>query len=474
MKRRYPYPVWVVAALASTSLTACATPQGAMPEPLARQATFTQATPAQVAVQPEVAWWRALNDPLLNELVERALTTNRDLLAAEADVRRARALANVQRWSLLPVGGVAAAYSRDRVTQPAVVETDTFAVGADVAWEVDVFGRLRAGARAADAEALAFDEARRGVQVAIAASTAQAYVNLRGAQARRAAARENAEAQRQTLTRTDAVREAGRGSRLDVARAREQLESTEAALAALDADVAAARDALHVLTGGMSPELETRVLADAAIPQAPATLAVGSPEDLLRRRPDIRQAEAQLQAATARVRAAQVDWWPRLTLVGGASLTAASFGDLGQDEGFGFSIGPRIDWPALDFRRNQLRTEAARAGAEAQFLRYDQAILSGVRDVETSLSTLDAGARSARRAAAAASSAREAAELSRLRYREGADPFFSVLDAERRQFDAEDRLAVARTIEALAYVRLNQALGVGWSDAPRTQVATAP
>lgn len=461
MTRRFSHAA--LAPFAALLLVGCAhapfQPQAAAtPVPSA----FERADPAAASAQPDAAWWRAMNDPTLDALVERALKANRDILVAEAELQRARSLARVERWTLLPTGGAGAGHSRDRIADGSgAIEDDAVSIGADVSWEVDLFGRLRANARAAEADSSAVAETARGVRVAIAAETASTYLSLRGAQARLAAAETNARLQADTLKLTEALEQAGRANRLDVARAREQLSTTRSAIAGLQAEVAADLDALDVLTATLSAELKAALTSPADLPPPPTRYGVGDPETLLKLRPDIRRAEARLRAATARVRSAQVDWWPRLTFTGTAGWLASSLGDLGSD-GFSYSIGPRIDWPALDFRRNQLRLEAARWGAEAEFLRYDQAVLSGVREVDTSIAALTASSRVVADLEEAARAAREAAELSRVRWREGIDPFLTVLDAERRLAEAEDRLAVARTRQGLAYVQLGRSLGAGW------------
>ena len=461
MTRRFSHAA--VAPFAALLLVGCAhapfQPQAAaIPVPPA----FERADPAAAADQPDAAWWRALGEPTLDALVQRALNANRDILVAEAELQRARSLARVERWSMLPFGGSGGGYGRERIADgTGAVEADAWSLDSDVAWEADLFGRLRANARAAEADSAAFLEAARGARVAIAADTASTYLSLRGAQARLAAAETNARLQGDTLKLTEALEEAGRANRLDVARAREQLSTTRSAIAGLQAEIAADLDALDVLTATLSPELKTALAAPADLPPPPATYGVGDPETLLKLRPDIRRAEARLRAATARVRSAQVEWWPRLTFTGTAGWLASSLGDIGSD-GFSYSIGPRIDWPALDFRRNQLRLEAARWGAEAEFLRYDKAVLSGVREVDTAIAALNASSRVVADLEEAARAAREAADLSRVRWREGIDPFLTVLDAERRLAEAEDRLAVARTRQGLAYVQLGRSLGAGW------------
>jgi len=441
-------------------LAACATDPTPEAAPSLRtlQPEFATAPAEQSA--PETEWWRGFGDATLDRLVTRALVENRDLLVAEAEVRQARAIAGIEGWRLLPSANVTASGGHTRDINP-VVEQDFAAAGASISWELDVFGRLRHGARAAGREALSVEEARRGVRVTIAAETAVAYATLRGAQARLQAAQANAEAQRQTVIRIEALREAGRGSPFDVARAREQYETTAAQVATIEGGLSAARNALDVLVMGIPEDID---LALAPVPAPPTRFGLGSPEDLLQRRPDIRRARAVLEAATARTQAARVDWWPRISLFGVANWIGAGFDAVGDSDGFSFTVGPRIDWPALDFRRNMLRTEAARANAEAEFYRYDQIVYAAVRDVETSFTNLQAASRSTEGLTRAAEAAREAARISRLRYREGMESFFSVLDAERRLAEAEDRLALASTQRAIAYARLSQALGAGWSD----------
>jgi NodT family efflux transporter outer membrane factor (OMF) lipoprotein len=470
----------LLAASASLAAVGCAsTPLPDFGDATAAPAAFTEAGPASSAAVDD-AWWRALNDPTLDALVAQALAENRDLAAAEAELDRARALAAVQGWTLLPFGGVSFEASRGRSaaaldggTEP-YPDTDLFSAGLEASWEADVFGRLRASTRAARADAEAVNAARRGVAAAVAAETAAAYVALRGAEARLAAARSNAETQQETLRLTEDLRNAGRASGLDVARAREQLAATQAAIPDIEADRAAAGYALDILIGGAPGAAATTVAAPAAIPAPPASVGLGSPEELLQRRPDIVNAARRLDAATARVAAARVDWWPRVTLLGGAGFTSFDLSDLGDEPGFSYSIGPRIDWPALDIRRNQLRTQAARAGAEAEFARYDQTVASGLAEVETALTALAAGRRASALAGEAAAAAQEAADLARLRYESGLDPFIQVLDAERRLAEAEDRSAQAATAAAIAYVRLGQALGAGWQAAePELEVASS-
>jgi len=435
----------------------------------ALQAAEASAAPPPLAAltldpaAPRTDWWAGLQDPLLDQVMTYALRRNRDLKAAEADVRRARALAKVEGWSLLPTGSIGLGGGRQRDAQ---WDRDGDFVAADgaIAWEADVFGRLRNGARAARLDAISVDEARRGVMTAIVAQIASTYVELRGAQVRLAATESNAAAQAANLRLTEVMRDAGRSTPLDVMRAKAQLESTQSLAPLLRAQIDGAIAALDVLAAGLPPELTAALRAQGAVPEPPQRLAIGTPQELLRRRPDIRQAEARLQAAQARTKAARVDWWPRLSFVGQASSIGPDFSDLGRHAGFSFLVGPRIDWPALDFRRNALRLQAAKAGAEAEYERYENLVLGGARDLDAALANLGGALQSEARLQESVDAARRAAEISRLRYREGAESSFAVLDAERSLAGFEDSLAVARTRSALAYIRVGQALGAGWSD----------
>jgi outer membrane protein TolC len=152
--------------------------------------------------------------------------------------------------------------------------------------------------------------------------------------------------------------------------------------------------------------------------------------------------------------------------VASASALAGQFSELGDNRGFSFTIGPRVDWPALDFRRNHLRLQAARAGADAEYERYEKLVLAGARDLDASLADLAGALQAEASLVTAVDAARRAAAISRLRNREGAESFFAVLDAERTLAGFEDSLAVARARSALAYIRLGQAVGAGWSDDP--------
>lgn len=469
----------LVLALALPALAACAGNYREFLHPPTTQTPqiYAEAGAADVRA-PDDAWWRALNDPVLDQLVAHALQQNWDARAAEAELRRARAVARLQGWTLWPTGSLSlnARRQRDAATTingpvtpipPPNDDTDYFSANLQASWEPDLFGRLRGDVRAAESDALSVEAAHRGILVAVASEVAAQYVAVRSAQARLIAARGNVESQRETLRLTEALREAGNGTRLDAARAREQLSATEASAATLEGDVRTALYGLSVALGVGGRELVATLVEPAPIPTPPESFGVGSPEDLLRRRPDIVQAEQNLVAAAQRA-AQRGDWWPRITLIGGASLTAFSTDALSSDSAFGFSIGPQIDWSLLDMRRNMLRQNAREALAEVEYERFDRAVAAGLADVESALAAYAAARRAAGFARTGAEAAREAADLARLRYREGVDPFLQALDAERRQAEAEDRRAIADAQAATAYIRLGQALGAGWASAPET------
>lgn len=462
----------LAAASMAALLTGCATSPDPTQTPLAVRTAFENAGAADAAQAPDAAWWQAFEDPLLDNLIAQAMGANRDLRAAEADLKQARANARLARAAGGPVGALDLGAGREK--DPQFGSDGSFATtNLQASWELDVFGRIRASTAVAEADALTYEAARRGVMTVLAAEISSTYADLRGAQGRLAAAKANVEAQRETHRLTETLREGGRATQLEVMRAETSLQGLVATLPRIEAQIETDIANLDLLTAGLSPQAKAALRAPGAVSAPPARLTIGSPDDLLRRRPDLQQAQARVEAAVSRVRVARVDWWPRISLVASAGLYGEDAGSWSNDDAFSYSIGPRIDWPALDVRRNALRLEAAQAGAEAQFARYDQAVLTAVRDVEAALTRFDAARRSEAASNVAAQSARRAAEVSRLRYREGVDAFFNVLDAQRTLALADDNLAVARSELALAYVGVGQALGVGWSETPQAVTASA-
>ncbi|MGH8515026.1 MAG: efflux transporter outer membrane subunit, partial [Gammaproteobacteria bacterium] len=263
----------------------------------------------------EISWWRGFNDDKLNHLVGLALAGNHDLRIATARVREARALWSEAEFDRFPTVTSQGTYARQRSSETLAAgapdrDRDLYNVGFDASWELDFFGRVRRSLEAVSADVQAQEASRRDVIVSLLSELARNYVELRGAQNQLAVARRNAENQRETLNLTLAVLEGGRGTELDTSRARAQLTSTLATIPPLETAIKGAIYRLGVLTGQQPTALEQELAEPAPLPRLPQIVSLGQPEDLLRRRPDIRIAERNLAAATARIGVATAELFP--------------------------------------------------------------------------------------------------------------------------------------------------------------------
>ena len=428
-------------------------------------ASLTNTAPGETAI----TWWQGFNDARLNSLVERALATNQDLRIATARVRQARALRTETVLGAAPIVTTEGGYTKQTSSKDAARglprpqrELELFDAGFDATWELDLFGRVRRSIQASTAQVAAAEEERRDVLVSLISEVARNYFELRGAQHELAVARKNAENQGQTLELTEAKRRAGRAADLDVARARSLLNSTLAILPPLEAAVKHALHRLGVLTGQEPTALAATLEEAQPMPALPALVDIGTPEQLLRRRADIRAAERTLSAATARVGIATADLFPRVAFNGRIGLQSSDVSGLFKAGADSYSFGPRITWAALDLGRVRARIKAAGAQADAELAFYEKTVLTALEETENAL--VDFGRALARRdyLAASAQAAAQAAGLANDRYRGGIADFLTVLDAQRTQLSVEGQLAESQTRTATALVAVYKALGGGW------------
>jgi outer membrane protein, multidrug efflux system len=432
---------------------------------------FTHAAAAiYTEAEAEVEFWRGFDDPLLPTLVNDAFIANHDLRAAVARYERANALYRHARLDRLPTvtAGATAADVRASAAQlPGATreqrDENSYELRADAAWELDLFGRVRRAIEAKRALADASAAEVAAVQVALAGELVRSYFELRGLQAQLRVARDNAANQAGSLRYVDARLEAGRGIELDVLRARAQLEGTRARIPALEAEIAVEMHRIAVLTGREPGALITTLAAPAPMPSLPLQVPVGTPGDLLRRRPDIYVAERRLAAATARIGVAAADLFPRLTLGGLVGSQAADVGALFELDSEMRLIALGIDWSFLDVGRVRARIAAADAGAVAHLEDYQQAVLLALEETENAMVRFARARQEQAHLEQAAEASAAATRHARLRFDGGAADFLHVLDAERVQLEAEDRLAVGRTRTATTLVALYRSLAGGWA-----------
>jgi NodT family efflux transporter outer membrane factor (OMF) lipoprotein len=409
-------------------------------------------------------WWRGLGDPLLTELVEEALRASPDLRSAQSRLREARARRTVAASGYYPEVGVSADARRSRLSgesgEGATVEL--YRAGFDASWELDVFGGTRRGVEAADADLQAAAARLADTQVTLVAEVAASYVEVRAQQALIRIARENLASQSETLQLTEWREQAGLASAQDVEQARTNRERTRAAIPSLETSLAEAGHRLDVLLGLAPGTLHARLAASEYRVTVPDRVAVGIPADTLRQRPDVRAAERDLAAETARVGVAEAARYPSFALSGSIGLEALSLGALDSGDAGVSSLLGGIAAPVFDAGRLRSQVEIQDARREQAQVAYEQAVLGALEDVENALVSLTRSQERDAALAVAVDSARTASSLARSRYSAGLIDFQSVLDTDRTVLAVEESLARTRADGVLALVRLYKSLGGGW------------
>lgn len=414
---------------------------------------------------PPADWWRLFDDPALDGLVTEALAANKDVAVARANLAQVRASLSESRAGRLPSTTTTAGAQRVRAQNGATgdyAEGDAFSAGFDVAYEIDLFGRVGRSIEAARADTDAAQAALEVTRVSVAAETARAYADACSAGAQLEIANQTARLQQQTYDLTRRMLDVGQGSAMDVASAAALVETTRAAIPTLETARAAALFRLAVLTGRPPAEAPQIARLCKTIPQVASAIPVGDGASLLKRRPDVRQAERQLAAATARIGVATASLYPTVTLGGGIATSGARAGDLGDD--FTFNIGPLVRWSFPNLAVAKSRVAQADAAAQGALATFEKANLVALQETETAL---DQYARELQRRAAltrARDQSATAARLARQRYDAGVDSFLQVLDAERTQAGLEAQLAQSEALVATYQVAVFKALAGGWDD----------
>ncbi len=446
-------------------------------------AAFAPAVPsAAQAAAPAPAidytiWWQSLGDPKLDDLVKRAIATNPQLEIALARLQQARTTEAVISGGALPVADVAGGAGRGtgsnsvrgRVPPPLNAATNTaglkeitHVVGFDAGWELDLFGRYRRAIEAAHYDREAAAEARNAVLLTLISDVARAYIDLRGLQVRLAVAQRNVETAQQTV---DVVRtrfNRGLTNEFDLVLAQRQLATFQALIPPLMAGIAADIHRIAVLLGQYPEELTAELSPPGAIPAPPQQVQPGLPVELLRRRPDIREAERELAAATARIGVATADLFPRLWVTGAAGLQGQGLGRTPVSNTGIWSIGLAAYWPLLDFGTLDALIEVQEYQTHELLVSYKLTILSAVEEVDDAIAAYSADQEQLRSLSDALLTSRRAVALATERYDRGLTDFLNVLDAERQEYQLEDQYAAAQEATTLQFVALYKGLGGGW------------
>ena len=421
---------------------------------------WTRATPAEA--QPRGEWWKAFNDPALDELIARADRGNTELQVAAARLAQAQASLKAANADRLPFLGLGAAAFRERglpdlpAGSPPVTLTT---VGATLGYEADLFGRLASAAKAAKLDAQSREGLVQSTRLAVQATVAQTYLALRAVDTERALVRGTVTTYLETLKLTERRFGAGDVAELDVTRARTEVAATESEALALDRRRAELEHALAVLVGEPASTFQLRESAwDTALPIVPA----GVPGTVLARRPDVSAAQLSLMAAQQRVGVAKAAWFPSVTLTATGGQASTDISDLFKWSARAWTVGALLSMPIFDGGRRQAGIDNASAEMDIAVARYREQVLGAFRDVEDQLSALHLLAEQADAQARAVTAASRTTALSGTRYRNGLVSQLELLDAQRSELRNRRQALAVRSAQYQATVGLVRALGGGW------------
>lgn len=478
--RRQPAAILIVMALVMASGCAAVGPDYVAPKLAAPETWHTKLEDGLRArpVEPkELAnWWQTLNDATLSRLIRQAVAGNLDLMDARARVRESRANRDISKAGLFPTIDTVGSFKKSRSSEDSGggTERDLSAVGFDAAWELDVFGGIRRSVEAATADLQASDEDLRDVLVSLLAEVALNYVDVRTFQTRIAVAEQNLTAQQETYQLTLWRRQAGLTAELAVQQAKYNLEATRSQIPTLRTGLEAAMNRLAVLLGEQPGAVHKELEPPQPIPVTPMEVAVGVPAEALRHRPDIRRAERQLAAQTARVGVAVADLYPKLTLPGSIGLEALSVSNLFVPGSRTYSFGPSITWPLFNAGAIRSNIEAQSAIEQQALIQYQSTVLNALEEVENALVAYAQEQQRRQALTESARAAEQAVKLAEDQYEAGLIDFNNVLDAQRSLLNFQDQLAASDGAVTSNLIRLYKALGGGWTSLSSTTAIKDP
>ncbi len=421
------------------------------------------------AVEEEMirTWWTVFEDPLLTRLVDEAAEGNLDLKTAVARVREARARLDFAAGGYFPGVDADGSVIRQRTSENVGLragETLTFyRAGVDAGWEIDLFGRISRSVEAAAADYEASEEDRGDVLVSLFGEIATNYLTVRTLQARLASTLGNIESQKEVLELTQSRFRYGLATGLDVAQAEDVLASSQAQVPPLRSELNQAMNNIALLVGKAPGSLREELMEKEDIPLPHTAVAVGLPADLLRQRPDVRRAERQLAAQTARIGVATADLYPAFSLLGTLGLESIDAGDFLTAGSRFYSLGPRLRWSIFDGGRIRSLIRVADAQTEQALHQYEQTILRAMSEVDNAMFAYVEEQKRLEALERSVEASRRTLSLAVELYREGLRDFQSVLDAQRSLFNQENQLAQSRGSVAINLVSLYRVLGGGWA-----------
>jgi outer membrane protein, multidrug efflux system len=463
----------ILTIVASLALSACAVGPNFKP-PVNAPAALVNAHSSELAPleprSPDGQWWQQFDDPTLNDLMTRALDSNLDIKLAGDRVRAAHAVFAGSEYDYAPHVPLQAGYAGSKEQVPGFgsqrYNEESYSAGLDVAWELDLFGHVRRTVEAARDDLAAQREDMEYARIAVAAEVARNYFSLRSTQQQIKVAHDNLANQGEAVRLTTLRYDSGRGTELDVQSSRARLKATEALLPQLEIEQAAELYRLAVLLGQRPGTLDAELQPRAAPAYAKA-LPIGSDGDdvgsLLRNRPDVREAEQQLAAATARVGIATADLFPRVTVTGFVGFLSGDFSHLlstsSGTDARAWSVAPSVSWAALDYGSVHARLRASRANADGALVSYEKTVLNALEETENAFVNYREQQTRLKSLVEQAEASRRAADLAAVQYREGVTDFLTLLDAQRTQLAAESAVAETEGSVNTGVVAIYKALG---------------
>ncbi len=465
--------------------------------------------PAPTPIDP--AWWTLFNDPILTELEAQVAASNLDVRLATIRLAESRQQRGIAAADQFPTLNGNATYTREQISNKGVASLlgggsggaatqsngtagtsggiptsslgassgikpfDLYQYGFDASWELDLWGRVRRGVESADASLLASAESRRNVMLTSLAELARDYIQLRGQQRDLAIAQATLVSDQQSLRLTQQRAAGGLVTQLDVANASNQVQTTASQIPQLEQAASVTMNALALLLGETPGALTAKLDQAQPVPPVPPVVPVGLPSELVERRPDIRQAEANLHMATAEIGAAEADFFPKITLSGSVGLQALQFKDLGNWDARMFSGGPSISIPIFEGGRLKYRLELRKAQQQEAAVQYQQTVLQAFHDVDNALTAYVKEQQRRDALSKAVDQANRALGLARSQYTQGLTTFLDVLTAQRTLYAAQQQYADSTTTVSTNLVQLYKALGGGWEGSfPRGATAEKP
>jgi NodT family efflux transporter outer membrane factor (OMF) lipoprotein len=436
----------------------------------------TNPTSVANAEQPAwVDWWTKFDDQELDSLVCRSLSANHELKIAAARVQEARAVERVAQSELYPTIDISAAFVRTRGSSAGYgfpyglpgADSSLYQIGFDATYEVDLFGGVRRTIEAASASAQGVEDERRGVQVTLLGEVAREYISLRALQARLGIANQNLADQMHTLAIVQKRFDNGLAPNFDLIRAKAQVDSTESGIPPLEAGIRQTIHALSVLMGDDPPALTSELLTAAPIPPVPPQVPVGLPSELLKRRPDVQEAERMIAAATAVQGVATSDLFPHLILGGTAGVDSQKASQLfsQHDPSSGFYLaGPVASWTFFDGGRRVANIDRAKAQVIAAIHAYEATVLGALQEVDDALVAYshDQARRDSLDTLVAEN--QQAVRIAQAEYSNGIIDLLDVLEVQRNLYASQDALAQATQTVSTDLVALYKALGGGWEN----------